>query len=296
MKYLRVIVLLLFALVVGIFVSNPVIFMHSFLNGLTVWAINVLPVLFPFAVLSSLALKFTPEQKFSVTKRLYGISCDEIWLTSLLCGYPIGAKAIADSNASPEAATQISSFCSTAGPVFIIASVGAKMLQNSAATLILVFSHFAAAVINGLIWRQKTQYESLSLAGGLPFAEDFGKTVTNSVLSVLSVGGLIALFYMFADMIKSFLPSSFTNSIIVAYLLGTLEMTNGIVALCNLADTATATILCSGLLGLGGMCVLFQCYSYLGKKNVKLSALIKMKLTQSSIATIFSLILVKICF
>lgn len=296
MKYLRITVLLLFAAVAGVFLSDPIKYMQSFFDGLTVWAVNVLPALFPFAVLTALTLKFAPKTKFSLSQKLYGISCDKIWLTSLLCGYPIGAKAIADSKVSREVATQMSSFCSTAGPIFIVATVGAKLLQNTTATFILLLSHIASGVINGFVWKRKNKSVVLSLDNGPSFAQDFGNTVTNSALSVISVGGLIALFYMLADMVKSFLPPTIANGVVAAYLLGVLEMTNGIFALCKLTDLATATVLCSGLLGLGGMCVLFQCYSYLGEKKVKLLDIIKMKLTQSAIATLLSFLLVKICF
>lgn len=293
MKTVRIATVLLLFAVVGVFVCSPAKYMQSFFDGLIVWAYNVLPALFPFAVVSAIALKVAPKSRLSVSRRLFGISCDSIWAMSLLCGYPIGAKAIAESDADVDAATKACAFCSTAGPIFMIATVGAKLLQSATATLILIVSHILSSLLNGLFYRTK-RIATISQSDGDFKAEDFGNTVTNSVLSILSVGGLIALFYMLSDMLKSFLPQEAGNSLIVAFAVGLLEMTNGVFAICKLTDVATATVLCSSLLALGGMCVFLQCYAFLGKKKVKPLSLIKMKLTQSALATVVSFCLVKL--
>ena len=285
--------ILLFIAVVTVFISAPTRYMQSFFDGLTVWAYNVLPALFPFAVLSTLTFKLAPKNKRSFTRALFGVSCDKVFLMSLLCGYPIGAKAIADSNSTSQAATRACSFCSTAGPIFMIATVGAKLLQNTVATVIVITTHILSAILNGLIYRKKENAELCDTNEGFK-AKDFGDTVSSSVLSVLSVGGLIALFYMLTDMLKNLLPSAISRSLAFSYAVGLLEMTNGIIGVCNFADTATATVLVSSLLALGGACVFFQCYAFLAAKDVKAIDVLKMKLTQSAFATIISFLLVKI--
>lgn len=264
--------------------------MQSFINGVTVWAYNVLPALFPFMVLTTLTLKLQNKSGRSLTKLLYGIDCDKIFLTAVLCGYPIGAKAIADSNADIDTAEAMFSFCSTAGPIFMIATVGATLLKNTTATIILVATHFFSAMLNGLIYRKRSCRCEIDC--GTSFnAKDIGDTIANSALSVISVGGLIALFYMLTDMIKSVLPNNIADSLIVAFVIGLFEMTNGIFGICNSTEIATATILCSTILSFGGLCVFAQCYAFLGVKKVKPLRLLKMKATQSAIATIMSYIL-----
>ena len=293
MKYLRIFFTLLFIGVAAVFISAPTKYMQSFFDGLTVWAYNVLPALFPFTVLTTIALKVKPQSKFSFTKYLFAIPCDNIFITSLLCGYPIGAKAIGESQTDTATATRMCAFCSSAGPIFMIATVGAKLLQNTTATVILISVHILSVVANGLIYRSKKPTQLLE--NNLDFKpQDFGNTITNSALSIISVGGLIALFYMLSDMIRSFLPSNVADSLVVSFAIGILEMTNGVFGICKLADIAIATVLSSTLLALGGMCVFFQCYAFLGQKNIKAVDVIKMKLTQSAFATIFSYILVKL--
>ena len=293
MKSIRICTLILFCLIIAVFISAPARYMQSFFDGLAVWAYNVLPALFPFAVLSTLTFKIMPKSKRSFTRTLFGVSCDKVFLTSLLCGYPIGAKAIADSNANSQAATRACSFCSTAGPIFMIATVGAKLLHNTLATTILIIAHVLSAILNGLTYRKKEYEQLLDQSDGFK-AKDFGDTISSSVLSVLSVGGLIALFYMLTDMLKSILPTAISSSLVFSYAVGLLEMTNGIISVCKQSNLATATVLTSSLLALGGACVFLQCYAFLAVKNVKAIDVLKMKVTQSAFATVISFLLVKL--
>lgn len=290
---MRIIVTLLFATVLIVFVCSPTTYMQSFVDGITVWAFNVLPAIFPFMVLTTLTLKLQGKHKRSLTKVLFNIDCDNVLLASILCGYPVGAKAIADSKVDTDTATAMCSFCSTAGPIFMLATVGGKLLQNTAATIILISVHIVSALLNGCIYRRK--YVSISVADDTKFkARDIGDTVTSSALSVISVGGLIALFYMLTDMTKSLLPAKAANSLVTAFVIGLFEMTNGVFGVCNLTDVTTATVLCSALLSFGGLCVFAQNYAFLGTKQIKPLQLLKMKITQSAIATILSFALAQI--
>ena len=130
MKTLRITAIAAFLIVLGIFISAPSKYMQSFFDGITVWAYNVLPAIFPFTVLTTLALKVRPKAKISFSKKLFCIDCDSVFIASLLCGYPIGAKIIGDSDASTITATKACAFCSSAGPIFMIGTVGAKLLQK----------------------------------------------------------------------------------------------------------------------------------------------------------------------
>lgn len=264
--------------------------MQSFFDGITVWAYNVLPALFPFAVICTLLVKLLPTTKKSATQKLFGIRCDNVFAVSLLCGYPLGAKAIADSNADANTAAYMCAFCSTAGPIFIIATVGAKLLNSPTAAAIILVSQIAGAVVNGLIYiKRKAIYTNITLP--MQTSVNLGDTVTDAALSIISVGGLIALFYMFTDMLKTFLPPSIQNNILLNFAIGLLEMTNGVIAISKIAPVYVSTVLISALLSFGGLCVLTQCYTFLCKKNLSITQLIKMKITQCLFTTAISAVL-----
>lgn len=290
-KFCNVAYTVIFALILYAFIKEPSKYMQSFVNGLSAWAYNVLPALFPFAVLTTLFTKCIPKSKFSVTKLLFGVNCDAVLCASLLCGYPIGAKTIADSNADTATACKLATFCSSPNPVFVVATLGNKLLQSTTATAIIIVAQLLAVLINGLSYKRlATMEDSVTVNTNT----DFGKTITNSVLSVLSVGGLIALFYMLADVAKSFLPNDIANSLSVAFAIGLLEMTNGVIGVCNTADLFSATVLCSTLIAFGGVCIFAQCYTFLSCKGVKVFPLLKYKTTQAGYATVLTYILAKI--
>lgn len=284
----------MFVAVAVLFLHSPKIFMQSFLDGVTVWALNVLPALFPFAVLSPIALAFFPRSKRSFSSKLFGVDADGIYLASLLCGYPIGAKAIAESNLDADSAECACAFCSSASPVFVVATVGAALLQNSVATAVLVVCHLLSTLVCGLFFRRRhdksVQKQSLPL---FSFG-DIGSAVTNAVLSVLYVGGLIALFYMLCDMAKSLLPEVLSQSAVVGFLLGLLEMTNGVIFVCSVCDVFSAMVLCGFLLAFGGLCVFCQSMTFLSKKNVSPLKFLKMRLVQGSVASLSAFVLGKI--
>lgn len=295
MKYLKIAITLIFFAVTAMFLSAPKIFMQSFLDGITVWAYNVLPALFPFAVLTPLAAKFFPGSRRSACRKLFGVAADEIYVASLLCGYPIGAKAISESVLGEDEVACACAFCSSASPVFVVATVGASLLQSKEATLILAFSHLISTVVCGLVFRKKRRSEETYKKNSDVFSfKDLGNTLTSAVLSVLSVGGLIALFYMLTDMIKSILPQAVAQSAVTGFLLGLLEMTNGIISVCAECDLFCATVLCSFLLAFGGMCVFAQSMTFLSAKGLKPQKYLGIKIVQGSAAAISAFVLGKI--
>lgn len=294
MKYLKLFIPVIFAVFATIFIHAPAFFMQSFLDGVTVWAYNVLPALFPFAVLTPLALKFLPTNKKSICGKLFGIPTDAIYISSLLCGYPIGAKLIAESNLSCDEATQASAFCSSASPIFVTVTVGTKLIGNTAATAVLLVSHFLSTIFCGLFLRKK-RTESLITDNDCRFSfGDLGDALTASTLSVLTVCGLIALFFMLSDMIKSLLPASVSQSVAVGFLFGIFEMTNGIISVCAASDTLCATVLSSFLLGFGGLCVFCQSMTFLSKKNVSPTKYLYQKAIQGSLASLLAFVFGKI--
>lgn len=285
------IALLYFAIFI-IFAAHPVRYTKAFLDGITVWAHNVLPVIFPFALLTTIFTKYCNWGKFSITKHIFGIDCDKLFLTSFLCGYPIGAKVISEQNINEKSANILCSFCSTPSPIFLITTIGLA-LGNTTATLIICASQFVAMLLNGLLYTRRQSVSFTPLKQGLD-NKDFGNAITNSILSVLTVGGLIALFFMLTEIIQSLLPNSIATHPTLFFAIGLLEMTSGILKICATCDIFCATVCTSALLSFGGLCIALQCFAFVAQKGVKFSNLLKMKCTQCAFATIVAFVLGKL--
>lgn len=283
---------LLFAFVALAFVANPSRYTKVFLDGITVWAHNVLPVLFPFALLSTIYAGGVSANRFSLSKSLFGISCDNVWFVSFLCGYPAGARAISQQDIDDKTAVAVCSFCSTPNPIFVLATVG-TLLDNITATIIVCIAQAVAMILNGLLYTAGKSYNFNNKLEAF-VGTDFGTTLTNSILSVLSVGGLIALFFVLTEMIQGVLPPSISQQPTVFFAIGLLEMTSGIIKVAQSCNIFVATICTSALLSFGGLCVTLQCFAFLSQKGVKLTQLLKTKCTQSAFATLIAFVLAKI--
>ena len=285
------ITLLYFAIFI-IFTTHPVRYTKAFLDGITVWAHNVLPVIFPFALLTTIFTNYCNWGKFSITKHIFGIDCDKLFLTSFLCGYPVGARVISEQNVNEKSATILCSFCSTPSPIFLITTIELA-IGNTTATLIVCTSQFVAMLLNGLLYARRRSDSFTPLKQGLD-NKDFGNIITNSILSVLTVGALIALLFMLTEIIQSLLPNSIATHPALFFAIGLLEMTSGILKICKTCDVLSATVCTSALLAFGGLCVALQCFAFVSKKGVKFANLLKMKCTQCAFATIVAFVLGKL--
>jgi hypothetical protein len=123
---------------------------------------------------------------------------------------------------------------------------------------------------------------------------NFTNALTNSIFAVLSVGGLIALFFMLTEMFQAILPTNVASHPTIFFFVGLLEMTSGILKICATCDIFCATVCTSALLSFGGLCVALQCFAFVAQKGVKFSNLLKMKCTQCAFATIVAFVLSKL--
>ena len=94
--------LLIITLMISIIIS-PAKFLSAGLNGISAWAFCVLPTVLPFMILSQLLLSTGWVEKIcsplaSPFKKIYNTSSYSpyVFLVSIVSGYPIGSKMIAD--------------------------------------------------------------------------------------------------------------------------------------------------------------------------------------------------------
>ena len=150
-----IILILLIAIVV-----NPAVYITSCLNGLVVWVTVVLPALLPFMfftkTLTELGVADILATKFKLFPKIFKVPSVAIYVfvLSILSGYPVGAKIVADlyenGSITKEEAYKITTFTSNSGPMFILGSVGIGMLASKKLGIIILISHILGALINGL--------------------------------------------------------------------------------------------------------------------------------------------------
>lgn len=278
--------------VILLFVINPEKYINSVYNGFLLFAVNVLPALFPFFFLTKLLTSFNSVYYFSnllkkPVNKLFKMpkQFSYIFFMSILSGYPIGAKLASETRCDKDTMTRLSAVCSTSGPVFIIGTVGFSMLGNKNIGFIIYLSHILAVIffafISGLFVKEYNDYDyNPSILNDNTLSD----SIYNSVISILKVGGFIAVFYMFIDMLGSMTLYGFIENIFIrlfngigisqdlskGFLSGFIEVTRS----CNEISNCVAPLslkLCftAFFITFGGSCVIMQCFAFLKNKIFK---------------------------
>lgn len=279
------------------FLAFPARYLHCVADGVTLWATCVLPAALPFLFLTGL-LSQTPifariARWLSPVFRLFGISgaggCAA--LLSLLSGYPAGAKTIErlcdQGRLCEDERLRCAALASTSGPAFLVGVAGAAMMQNAALGWLLFFAHVAGilgiSIILGRGKKNARQVISPPQIQPTNMARIVPETLTSSVLSVLCVGGAVAIFYAFGCMLSDALAPLSLPTPITATLAGLLEMTAGCSRL--LASPTPLTLaIAAFLVTFGGACVLVQQWSFLYRTGIPLGKFLLIKLLQALLA------------
>lgn len=300
------------AFVFACIVISPAIYAKECLLGIEMWARFVLPALFPFFFITKILTSFSLVTKFSnaispIGEKLFHAPkvTPYIMLMSYISGYPLGAKLLSDfyddGILSSEDVANVSILCSTSGIPFVLGSVGGLMLENQSVALVIYFSQILASIAIGFMFRKKTFAHKKIVAVSKPKNIDnlLSESITSSIMSVLIVGGYIALFYVILKVFsmtnilnplenalnKIFLPlevGDIGNSLIK----GVFEVTSGCKALSQLPNKNIAGGLMSFLIGFGGLSINMQALTFLSHTKINKAKFLLKKVLQGILSAI----------
>lgn len=239
----------------------------------------LLPGLFPFFILSSLAVKLGFADLLGLLlkplmKPLFHLpgNCACGLILGLLGGYPTGARTVAvlyrEGLCSKQQAQHLLGFCNNCGPAFLVGTVGYGLFGELGYGLLLSGVHAGAACLTGMILNRcgpetsETAMETTSKPSStLPTA--FVSSVTESFQSLLNLFAFVLCFSAISKLLLlSSLParfSAFLSPFLIpenaeALFLGLFEMTLGVTAILT-GSIEERLILTAALLGWGGLCV-----------------------------------------
>lgn len=161
---LNTLISIFFLIIIIFIVLNPTKYSNVAFKGLEVWAKILIPSLFPFFVLTKLfsngsfVYDFTSIFKKPI-KKIYNCPAisSYIFFMSIITGYPVGAKLVADfynsNSLTKNEAIRTLSFCANSGPMFILGSVAIGMFASKTMGIIIYLSHILGSLLNGLIYR-----------------------------------------------------------------------------------------------------------------------------------------------
>lgn len=294
-----------------LFIINPALCANSCLNGISVWALNVLPVLFPFFIITKIIVNLSDNKPNPMDKffnKLYNAPNGSFstFFLATLSGYPMGAKLICEmynnKQIDSENAQKMLSFCSVSGPMFMVGTVGVIMLKNYTAGIIILISNVIASLINGLLYKGKKTthiYNTTSRIKSFSLAD----CVYDSLISILMVGAYIVLSFITIDLLENlhviqFLSNTICSvfrfklrpNIVSSVIKGFLEITRGILDLSNASvNIVIKTIISSGLIGFGGISIMLQSINFISHLKIPIKVIIIQKITQGLIACLISI-------
>lgn len=297
--------------VMALIILNPAIFSKSTINGIKLFFCAVLPGLFPFMfltkMLTEVGLAFKISKKLdNVSQKTFGTPGVSIYcfFMSILSGYPIGAKIIAElyqkELITEDDAKRMSIFCTTSGPIFVIGSVGVGMLSSFKLGVIIYLSHIVSAVLCGLIYNLFHKNTNKAKSQNPPQTQKtsgmFSLVLSDTINSILMVGGYITIFYLISEIfsvlgiinyvsivISNALPSSKISSETISGLLyGLIEVTHGVKSLSSI-NPISVPLIC-GLISFSGISIIMQSLSFLKQAKIKAHNFITIKCVQMIIS------------
>lgn len=287
-------------LIAAVLIAADKRYSDTVLSGIMLWAAAVLPSLFPYffitAVLSSLSVTEKLAAKLSpFTRKVFntGGITGYAFLMSLISGYPLGAKLVADLKENGlitrAESVRAAAFCSTSSPMFMISSVGSIMFKSAEFGLCLFLCHLLSAFAVGFIFSfyKRGEHPKACPPGGSPAGRaDPGKNTDgimfeaafSAVFSVLKVGGLITLFYLFTEILYNIGVLSAPVRLITliagdenaakGITFGLFECTKGLKWLSSCGANAFTLSAAAGICGFGGLSVIFQSLACLKKAQI----------------------------
>lgn len=317
---LKFLVTVFIAFLMVIIVIYPDRYVQKCTDGIKLWAVSVLPSLLPFFFLTAILTKTEVLTKVftktdGVTRPLFNVSgvCLYAFAISVLSGYPVGSKCTLDlftaKTLSQGEAKRTGILASTSGPLFVIGAVGTTMFNNKFYGLILYLVHIISAILTAITFKNYGE-KSTVLNKNINFKKCDNvlyESIYSSVISVLIVGGFIAVFYVISSALFDFkvltLPSNIINAIFSnfcsdnvgeGFVSGIIECTKGCYMLSSLPTSPITLSLCAYLISFGGISIIMQSLVYLNKVGLKPSIFCLAKLTQATYSFVIALIIFSI--
>lgn len=261
------------------------------LNGIKLWAFNILPSVFPYFVFTALLTSLGSAARLAarcgkVTKKIFGCGgmSGYAFFIAAVSGYPGGSKITAELYAknliSEREAYKMSGFCSLSSPLFILGTVGGMILKDAAAGFALLAAHVGAVLLTAVILRGKKSANADTAVPVKTHTADnlIYEAVYESVLSVLVLGGIVTIFFVAIEMLSDigafYLPERLFTllfgdaDLARGFAFGLVECTTGIFAAAQSSSPLLLPVI-GFLLSFGGFSVMTQSCVFLKKAKIK---------------------------
>lgn len=297
-------------------------------NGLLLWASSVVPSLLPFFIATEL-LGYTNIVsilgKFlnKFMRPVFNVPGEGSFalIMGIISGYPVGAKIVCNLKSqgicTVEECERLLAFTNNSGPLFIIGTVGVSLFSSNTIGFKLFFVHLMSCLLVGFLFRwwkykpnkcvsfgKRTSSSTINYINFNNLGYVLSKSIQSAIHSVVIIGGFVVLFSVVVSMLNSSkildifcifinpflnllkIPTNYSQGIIT----GIIEVTNG-VKLSAIDTSPISVIICSFLLGFGGVSVLLQVLSITSEAQISIKPYILGKFLQAFFSAIIMYLL-----
>ena len=300
MDYLRIFCAILAFLLIIFILIFPDVATLGAKNAVEMWLNIVIPCLMPYCAASTMLVKSGVLQRLSrplnrATRKLTGFSgCfSYVFITSLLSGYPNGARLCGElyssGSISAKEASRMINATSLCGPSFIICAVSSGMLNNISLFKYIIVGHYLSSLIIALINGKTAKFSALELSKTNKEKDNsawdiIASSVEIAAFAMLKILGFMVVLCVFGSLVANIFSDFLINgSAINALFYGIIEMTNGCKAASTL-EIPTALVIISFIVSFGGLSVICQTVSAAKEYNLKTRGLIPSKIVQGIIS------------
>ncbi len=272
-------------------------------SGLLLWFNTIIPTLFPFILATNLiremnGIPYLERLFHPILSRLPGLSPGGSYpvVIGLLCGYPMGAKAVCDSYMSHrinrQEANYLLTFCNNPSPIYMLSYVALYSLDSTAyrlpVLLITYFSIIATAVFMHLAMHGFRHPQHGNLPVRIQETPEpqpgsfFDRCMMTAFELLVKVGGYMILFSMLSQCLRQ-LP--FIPSPVLCITAGLMEQTTGLKLLKELSfSTDIKFILALLFINFGGFSITAQTYSVIRSQGLSVKIYVAGKILCAAIA------------
>lgn len=300
-------------------VSAPTQAVDGAKNGLDLCCNVIIPSLFPFFVLSSMAVDlglaaYLGRLLEGIMRPVFRVSgsCAIAVVLGFIGGYPLGAKTALElyrqGLCTKVETERLLAFCNNSGPAFILGVVGVGVFGSSTIGLLLYASHCAASLLTGLMFRfyGTKQDKQAPCTHAKPIATTtipaaFTSGVVRSFSSTLNICAFVIFFSAMLQLLASY--GAFTALANLLALLGIsphvapqlvaglLELTSGVSSLSGAANSVGTISMAAFMLGWAGLSVHCQVLCFLVDGGLSPRTYLLGKLMHGTIAAALTYVL-----
>ena len=314
-----------FVLMTGCILTHSSLSLAYAALGLNLWYEKMVPVLLPFMILSGTLIRMGMTDSLirpvrPLFGRIFRLPGPGIYviLVGFLCGFPMGARTIADlrnrQELSSEEGQYLLAFCNNSGPAFILGVVGTGIFASSRAGLLLYLAHIAASLCVGLLFRfyrpgegprpgrhAAPQFQAAS------FPVAFTHSITGALSSTLNICAFVLFFTVVIRMLflsgvmgalaggaaALLSPLGLDQAWAQRLITGLLELSSGVSSLTGAGTVTGRLSMAAFMLGWAGLSVHCQVLAFLGDSGLSLRTYLTGKLLHGGLSALFTALLVR---